>query len=72
MVSQSVDPRQFFDSGHQGEVGYTQIVKQLMLTPTERLDRHEGWRLFIKETLAHAELKKQEPHLPRYEPPASA
>jgi hypothetical protein len=48
------DPRPFFDLGHQGEVDYTQLLITLKLTPTERLDRHEGWRLFAKEALARA------------------
>ena len=41
-----------FDLGHKGDVDYTQIARQLRLTPTERLERHEGWRLFMKEALA--------------------
>jgi hypothetical protein len=44
-----------FDLGHQGDVDYTQILQCLRLTPTERLDRHESWRLFAKEALRNAE-----------------
>src|SRR3954451_7721789 len=40
-----------FDLGHQEDVDYTQIRQMLSLTPDERLERHEGWRLFVKEAL---------------------
>lgn len=51
--------RPYFDLGHQGDVDYTQIASSLRMTPTERLDRHEGWRLFVKEALANAALRQR-------------
>lgn len=47
-----------FDEGHQGDVDYTQLRQCLVRTPTERLDHHEGWRLFVKEALRNAELRQ--------------
>jgi hypothetical protein len=47
-----------FDLGHRGDFDQTQIEQSLSLSPTERLDRHEGWRLFMKEALARAELRQ--------------
>jgi uncharacterized protein (DUF433 family) len=47
----------FFDLGHQGEVDYTQIVQALAMTPDELLERHEGWRLFLKEVQEHVALR---------------
>jgi hypothetical protein len=47
-----------FDLGHQGDVDYTQIRQSLRLTPTQRLDRHEGWRLFLKEALRNARIRQ--------------
>ena len=57
-----IDPREFaryFDLGHQGDVDYTQIEALMRMTPTERLNHHEGWRLFAKEALANAELRQR-------------
>lgn len=48
-----------FDLGHQGDVDRTQIAQQLRLTPTERLRHHESWRLFVKEALRGAELRRK-------------
>ncbi len=48
-----------FDLGHQGDVDYTQIDQCLALTPTQRLDKHEGWRLFLKEALENARLRQE-------------
>jgi hypothetical protein len=48
----------FTDFGHRGDFDYTQIRVGLALSPTERLDRHEGWRLFAKEALANARLRQ--------------
>ncbi len=59
MAVDRVDQRQFFDLGHQGDVDYTQITHLLELTPTQRLDRHEGWRLFVKEALSRAALRQR-------------
>ncbi len=56
--SEQIDPR-YFDLGHQGEVDFTQIDQLLALTPTERLDKHEGWRLFVKEALRNARLRQE-------------
>jgi hypothetical protein len=47
-----------FDQGHRGEVDLTQIAEFLALTPTQQLERHEGWRLFLKEALANAALRQ--------------
>ena len=47
-----------FDLGHRGDVDYTQIIAFLKLTPEERLERHEGWRLFMKEALHHAAVRQ--------------
>jgi hypothetical protein len=52
----------FFDLGHQGDFDYTQIAHSLRLTPTERLRKHEGWRLFMKEALSRAELRRASDH----------
>ena len=49
----------FFDLGHQGDFDYTQIRQTLAMTPTERLERHEGWRLFVKEALENAALRQR-------------
>jgi hypothetical protein len=54
---EQIDPR-LFDLGHQGDVDYTQIDMMLALTPTERLDKHEGWRLFVKEALRNAAVRQ--------------
>ena len=48
-----------FDLGHQGDVDRTQIAQQLRLAPTERLRHHESWRLFVKEALRGAELRRK-------------
>ena len=64
MVNQPLDSKPVFDLGHQGDVDYTQIVQMLALTPTERLDRHEGWRLFVKEALARAAIREVRPRGP--------
>jgi hypothetical protein len=50
--------RRFFDLGHQGDFDRTQIAARLAMTPTQRLRCHESWRLFIKETLRRAELRR--------------
>jgi len=49
-----------FDQGHRGDVDYTQIAKFLAMSPAERLERHEGWRLFVKEALRRARLSQQD------------
>lgn len=48
----------FFDLGHQGEVDYTQIIQSLAMTPEELLERHEGWRLFLREAKDHVAVRK--------------
>jgi len=48
----------FFDLGHQGDVDYTQITQSLAMTPEELLERHEGWRLFLRETQDNVALCK--------------
>jgi hypothetical protein len=57
------DPR-YFDLGHQGDFDRTQIAARLAMTPTERLRHHETWRLFVKEALNRAELRRKAPHRP--------
>jgi hypothetical protein len=47
----------YFALGHQGDLDYTQIRLALARTPTERLDHHEGWRLFAKEAQENAALR---------------
>src|SRR5262249_11255384 len=46
------------DLGHRGDFDRPQIEALLRLTPTERLRKHEGWRLFVKKALADAELRR--------------
>jgi hypothetical protein len=58
------DPRAFFDLGHQKDIDYPQLLITLRLTPTDRLDRHEGWRLFAKEALSRARLHQSDDHKP--------
>jgi hypothetical protein len=58
MVTIGEKSRPPFDAGHQGDVDYTQIVQSLRLTPEQRLERHEGWRLFVKEALRHAGIRQ--------------
>jgi hypothetical protein len=48
-----------FDLGHQGDVDRTQIAARLAMSPTERLRHHESWRLFVKEALANAALRRK-------------
>ncbi len=50
-------PPVVFDRGHQGDFDYTQIDICLSLTPMQRLDKHEGWRLFVKEALENARIR---------------
>jgi hypothetical protein len=47
-----------FDLGHQGDLDLTQIRGALALTPTERLRKHEQWRLFVKEAVLRAKLHR--------------
>jgi hypothetical protein len=49
VVTPALDPRRFYDLGHQGDVDRTQIRQSLALSPTERLRRHEGWRRLFRE-----------------------
>jgi len=48
-----------FDLGHQGDVDRTQIAARLAMSPTERLRHHEPWRLFVKEALKGAALRRK-------------
>lgn len=48
-----------FDLGHQGEVDYTQIAQSLSMTPDELLERHEGWRVFLREALGDVALRER-------------
>ena len=56
------DPRVYFDLGHREDVDYHALLIALRLTPTQRLDRHEGWRLFVKEALSRAKLPQGNDH----------
>jgi hypothetical protein len=58
------DPR-YFDLGHQGDFDRTQIAARLAMTPTERLRHHESWRLFVKEALNRAALRRESDRSPR-------
>jgi len=53
-----LDPS-LFDLGHQGDVDRTQIAARLAMSPTERLRHHEPWRLFVKEALKGAALRRK-------------
>ena len=48
MPAKPLDPRQFFDLGHQGDVDVTMIENRLRMTPTQRWRQHERWRGFLK------------------------
>jgi hypothetical protein len=54
MSTPACNPGPTFDAGHRSDVDCTQILQSLRLTPDQRLERHEGWRLFVKEALRHA------------------
>jgi hypothetical protein len=54
-----MEQKAFFDLGHQGDIDYTQIRRMLAMTPDERLDRHEAWRLFLKEARSCATLRSR-------------
>jgi hypothetical protein len=59
----SSPPFPLHDLGHQGEIDRTQIDRMLRLTPTERLHKHESWRLFIKKATkarTDAELRRDD------------
>jgi hypothetical protein len=58
VIDPTADSQLVFDLGHRGDVDLTQIAKLLALSPTERLNRHERWRLFVKEALANAALRQ--------------
>jgi hypothetical protein len=53
------------DLGHRGDVDRPRIEALLRLTPTERLRKHEGWRLFVQKALADAELRRAADRMPR-------
>jgi hypothetical protein len=53
-----LDPS-LFDLGHQGDVDRTQIAARLAMSPTQRLRHHESWRLFVKEALKRAALRRR-------------
>ena len=55
------DPK-YFDLGHQGDFDRGQIAARLKMTPTERLREHESWRLFIRECLESAKLRRKNRH----------
>jgi len=47
-----------YDRGHQGDIDYTLLDVMLALTPEERAEKHEGWRLVVKEALKNAALRE--------------
>ena len=49
----------YFDMGHQGDFDRGQIAARLRMSPTERLREHESWRLFIKDCLERAKLRRE-------------
>ena len=55
------DPK-YFDLGHQGDFDRGQIAARLKMKPTERLREHESWRLFIRECLERAKLRRNTRH----------
>jgi hypothetical protein len=52
-----LDPS-LFDIGHQGGFDRPQIATRPAMRPTERLGHHEFWRLFVKEALKRAEIRR--------------
>ena len=62
MGNELQDQARFFDLGHQGNLDYTQIRRMLALTPDQRLDRLESWRVFVKEAIARAALRSRADH----------
>ena len=60
----STCPPNVADLGHRGGVDVTQIERMLRLTPTERLRKHESWRLFARKALKDAELRREGPRGP--------
>ena len=54
MATDLAEQEKFFDLGHHGDVDYTQILESLAMTPDQRLDRLEAWRVFVKEAMARA------------------
>ncbi|MBI1915844.1 MAG: hypothetical protein HYS12_14085 [Planctomycetes bacterium] len=57
--NQTPPPAIRYDRGHQGDIDYTLLDVMLALTPTERLVKHERWRLFVKEALKNAALRER-------------
>ena len=45
------------DLGHQGDFDSTQFEALLRLTPEQRLDHHESWRLFVREAIDNAGIR---------------
>ena len=62
MGNELQDQEKFFDLGHQGDLDYTQIRRMLAMTPDQRLDRLESWRVFVKEAIARAALRPRGGH----------
>jgi hypothetical protein len=57
MGNELQEQEKYFDLGHQGDLDYTQIRRMLAMTPDQRLDRLESWRVFVKEAIARAALR---------------
>jgi uncharacterized protein (DUF433 family) len=51
-----------FDLGHQGDVDYTQIAQARTMTPDALLERHEGWRRFLREARDRVALRERHNH----------
>ena len=64
LMDATLPPVNGTDLGHRGHVDVTQIEKMLGLTPTERLRKHESWRLFARKALKDAELRREGPRGP--------
>ena len=50
MIAATSQLLHLFDLGHQGDVDRTVLAKLQTMTPTERLQHHEGWRCLLKRS----------------------
>jgi hypothetical protein len=60
MSENTVQTAAKFDLGHQENVDRHRLAKLLTLTPTQRLDRHESWRVFLREAMARARFSQRD------------
>src|SRR4051794_34412317 len=49
MTAPITDVRKYYDLGHQGDVDWTQIDRQLSLSPGDRLLRHQRWAAYWRK-----------------------